>query len=250
MESGDKWKLGVRSEVELDGVMGCDEDIARIARVSTGSKRKGWRADLELISRLVRDEHESPLEMGVMRFKIRLPLMIAAQLLRHRMASYSQVSGRFVELDLSFYEPEEWHGQSEGNRQTSGEALGAEVQGKAHAAYEKAIVGAATAYLELLELGVSREEARIVLPQCLHTTIYVQMNLRSLMNLLTLRMAHDAQTEFQVIARQMFEYADAHFPQVMFLMGARNEYRRQVRDGYMAFMKKMVAALGDENGDY
>lgn len=250
MESRDKWKLGVRSEVELDGVMGCDEDIARIARVSTGSQRKGWKADLELISRLVRDEHESPLEMGVMRFKIRLPLMIAAQLLRHRMASYSQVSGRFVELDLSFYEPEEWHGQSAGNRQTSGRVLETEVQGKAKAAYEKAIVGAATAYLELLELGVSREEARIVLPQCLHTIIYVQMNLRSLMNLLTLRMAHDAQTEFQVIARRMFEYADAHFPQVMHVMGVRNEYRRQVQDGYVAFMKKMVAALGDGNGDY
>lgn len=228
-------------KVSLDGVMGDDSDIARIARVSTGSQAKGGKADLKLLTTLIRDDHGSPLEMGVLRFKIDVPLIVVAQLLRHRVASYAQVSGRYVELGMNFYKPIEWRKQGESNRQISGESLGGrEVQEEASKIYLRVVEKAVAGYQELLAMGVAREQARIVLPQGLYATIFAQLNVRSLMNLLTLRMAADAQREFQSLAQQMYALTYKHFPMSMALMLGRNEFQKQVRPEYVAFMKEWV----------
>ena len=232
--------------VRLDDAWGYDGDIARIARISTGSQRKGAKADIGLLAHLIRDDHGSPLEMGMVRFEIHAPLFTVAQLLRHRMASYSQVSGRYVEMDLTFYKPLDWKGQGEGNRQMSGEALPDEKQAEANDLYMAAITQAAQSYTALLDTGVSREQARIVLPQALMVKIFCQMNLRSLMNLLTLRMAHDAQEEFQDLAWGMFALTRQRFPVVMDLMMGRNKFAAESRDAYVAFMKQYADELAVE----
>ena len=239
-----KVRTKLELSVSLDGAFGCDGDIARIARISTGSQRKGKKADLGLLAHLIRDDHGSPLEMGVLRFEIEAPLFTIAQLLRHRMASYSQVSGRYVELDLTFYRPLEWRKQGEGNRQISGDVLPDDKQVEANNWYMLSIMQAAESYRKLLEVGVSREQARIVLPQALMVKVFCQLNLRSLMNLLTLRMAYDAQEEFQDLAWGMYSLTRQRFPMVMDLMMGRNRFNTESRDAYVVFMKRYVEELG------
>lgn len=229
--------------VRLDDAWGCDADIARIARISTGSKWKGVQADLKLLAHLIRDDHGSPLEMGMVRFEITAPLFTVVQLLRHRIASYSQVSGRYVKMNLIFYKPLEWRTQGEGNRQVSGEVLPDTAQTEANNLYMLTTMRAADTYDQLLKLGVSREQARIVLPQSLMVKLFCQMNLRSLMNLLTLRMATDAQEEFQDLAWGMYALTRQRFPMVMDLMMARNKFNERSRSEYVAFMKEYVEDL-------
>lgn len=235
--------VSMEVSVRLDDAWGYDADIARIARISTGSERKGAKADLKLLAHLIRDDHGSPLEMGMVRFEIKAPLFTVVQLLRHRIASYSQVSGRYVKMDLSFYRPLEWRTQGEGNRQVSGKVLPDTVQTEANNLYILSMTHAATTYEKLLKLGVSREQARIVLPQSLMVKVFCQMNLRSLMNLLTLRMATDAQEEFQDLAWGMYSLTRQRFPMVMDLMMGRNKFNEKSRSEYVAFMKEYVEGL-------
>jgi len=189
---------------------GDDYSIAKIARVSTGSENKGKAANRRLIKTLLEHDHGSPLEFGGMIFRLNMPLYLVAQLQRHRMASYSQRSGRYVEMDLTFHKPSGWRRQSLVNRQMS-DTLVSDQQA-AENAYLGAIEASVTAYQKLLALGVSREQARTVLPVCTETELYAQFNLRSLMNFLRLRKAHDAQGEMQLYAQEMEDHFVRQFP--------------------------------------
>lgn len=202
--------------VELDDCTNFDWDVARIARVSTGSENKGDKADRRLLATLIREDHGSPLEMGLIRFKLKMPLFLVVQLLRHRWASFSQQSGRYVAFNVECYVPadDDWRLQGEGNKQVSAGQLEPELAAMARQLYTESVEKAISAYYQLLELGVAREQARIVLPQGIYVHLFAEFNMRSLMNLLRLRLAPDAQPEFQLYAQAMFELVDRLCPKM------------------------------------
>lgn len=217
--------------VELDWATDADKDIARIARISTGSQNKGERADRKLLATLIRELHTSPLEMGHIRFKMQMPLFIVAQLIRHRMASYSQKSGRYVPFEVKYYSPgiNGWRMQGRGNKQVSGGSLDYKQAFKAETAYQEAMETAVRTYLELLDYGVAREQARIVLPQSIYTELFAQFNFNSLMNLLKLRLAPDAQPEFQEYAQAIFSILKGECPILHRLVTIVHEVDRRLK---------------------
>ena len=96
-----------------------DKAIVDGARVSYQTGTKTTRGDRGLIRYLVRNWHTSPLELVVFKFRIKAPLYIARQWLRHRTASVNEMSARYSIVDEEYYEPEFYRGQSEVNHQGS-----------------------------------------------------------------------------------------------------------------------------------
>lgn len=200
-------------DVELEEFWGSDSNICEITRVSTGSKLRGAIANLRLLSFLYREDHGSPLEFGGLIFRLYLPIFLARQLVRHRIASYSEHSGRYQEMEMDFYQPDFWSKKSEGgNKQVAAGPLPEDVQAEVNKAYISHLEEVERTYLGLINRGVALEEARIVLPLTTYTTIYCQFNLRSLMNFLRLRMASDAQRQWKPYVDEIYRQFSLHFP--------------------------------------
>ncbi|QNJ57141.1 thymidylate synthase [Gordonia phage Rabbitrun] len=203
--------------VQLVGHMGDDSAVAAAARVSTvGAQSLTDTSDSAgLINFLMKNRHGSPFEHVQMTFLIECPIFVAREFMRHRIASYNEESGRYKQLAPVFYYPN-------GNRPL--------VQvGKAGAyTFEQGsdqqvvltrgtLYNAATQayrdYQYLLDQGIAREVARMLLPLNIYTSFYVTMNTRGLMNFLSLRTKREGshfpsfpQQEIEMVAEQMEEY--------------------------------------------
>jgi thymidylate synthase (FAD) len=202
---------------EVKEVMGSDNSIAESARMSYGRGTKKVNNDPGLINYLVRNHHTSPLEMGEIKFHMRLPIFVMRQLVRHRTANLNEYSGRYSEMVRLFYTPElsKIMCQSDGpNKQMSGEPL---QQSDAEAA-QRMIYSSANEsfddYEWLLAKNVSRETARIVLPLNTYTEVVWKLDVSNLIKFLYLRDDDHAQYEIRVYARFIAEAVEHFFPAV------------------------------------
>ncbi|MFH0952792.1 MAG: FAD-dependent thymidylate synthase [Verrucomicrobiota bacterium] len=189
--------------VRLVDYMGNDRRIVQAARVSYGEGTKTFRDDTILIDYLLRHQHTSPFEHVVLELHCKMPIFVARQWVRHRMARINEISGRYSVMAEEFYVPPESEikGQSDDNKQGRDErevppGLRQKVldilkrdQGSLYASYE-----------ELLKDGIARELARINLPLSLYTQWYWQMDLHNLLHFLELRMDKHAQWEIRQYA--------------------------------------------------
>ena len=174
--------------VELVDSMGSDDSIVRAARVSSGSMSDAEK-DKGLINYLMRDRHGSPFEHTAMTFFIEAPIFVFREFQRHRIASYNEESGRYKELKPVFYVPDEnrkliQKGKPgaytfEQGTEPQSEFTRATLAINAESAFDD--------YKELLQVGIAREVARMVLPLNIFSSMFVTMNARSLMNFLSLR---------------------------------------------------------------
>lgn len=197
------------SSIELVRVSGSDVDVVNAARVSFGKFVKEiTERDKKLIKYLLEHDHTSPFEHNQLSFRIKAPIYVVRQWMRHRMNSYNEVSYRYVKSPLEFYIPKKWRFQDANNRQAS---FGAFENAEMYEQYKKSIEVAAQAYNNLLESGVCREQARGLLPVCTYTEFIFTCNLHSFMHFLRLRLAKGAQYEIQVYAQGMLELAKPHF---------------------------------------
>lgn len=124
----------------------------------------------------------------------------------------NEISGRYVELEERNFTPPTFRKQAPSNRQASVEDDGTLDQEGAARVWEEAWRGAFGAYGRLLALGVTREQARGVLPLSLYTESYYTFNVRSLLHFLELRDHEGAQWETRLFARAMGELAEPLFP--------------------------------------
>lgn len=194
--------------------MGSDATIAEDTRVSTGSVRHGAKADERLLNYLVRNRHTSPIEFGEVKLHVKLPIFVARQWIRHRTASVSELSGRYAELPFSYYQPERFHAQDTRNKQGSAEPLESRLQVEASAVYARSVGDAYERYLRLIEIGVSREQARMVLPVSMYTEMRWKIDLHNLLHFLKLRLAPDAQEEIRSYARVIAWVARTLYPTI------------------------------------
>lgn len=192
--------------VELISVMGSDQTVVKSARVSTGSGSKGQEKDKRLIEYLMKHRHETPFEHVVFTFHIKCPIFVARQWFRHRIASYNEKSGRYSKMSHEFYMPEKMRAPHPKDKQMSVPNRGEVDDEKAKTLIQEVYDHAYSVYQKLLEMGVARELARIVLPLSLYTEFYWTVNLRSLMNFLSLRADSHAQWEIQQYAKAIAEY--------------------------------------------
>ncbi|WP_272975969.1 FAD-dependent thymidylate synthase [Deinococcus geothermalis] len=194
---------------------GDDKMIVNAARVSFGGDTKAPLNDRDerLIRYLLRHGHGSPFEHNLITFKIVCPIFVDRQLVRHRVGvSKNEISGRYVELAERNFTPASFRKQAPSNRQASVEDDGTLDQAAAARVWEEAWQHAYRAYQDLLALGVTREQARGVLPLSLYTESYYTFNLRSLLHFLELRDHAGAQWETRRYARALAELAEPLFP--------------------------------------
>src|SRR3990167_4743613 len=108
------------SSLELVRVSGTDIDIVNAARVSFGKQVTSLDPkDLKLINYLMQHNHTSPFEHNQLSFRVKTPIFVARQWMRHRMNSYNEISYRYVKSALEFYIPNKWRYQDPNNRQVS-----------------------------------------------------------------------------------------------------------------------------------
>ncbi len=208
----DPLKDGV-SSLELLRSSGRDLDVVNAARVCYGKESEDFsEKDEKLLRYLLVHRHTSPFEHTHLVYRVRTPLFVVRQWMRHRIGvSYNEVSGRYTEMPLEFYTPNKWRVADATNKQGSVEAT-LEKDEETFAAYKRALKTSGDVYNELLANGVCRELARGVLPLCTYTSFIFTCNLVSLFHFLGLRADVHAQWEIQQYANGMRELAKEHFP--------------------------------------
>ncbi len=205
----DPLKDGI-SSVELLRISGSDLDIANAARVSYGRiSHEISERDKTLIQFLMDHEHTSPFEHNQLSFRIKAPIFIARQWMRHRMNSYNEISYRYVKVKTEFYIPSSFRLQDTQNKQSS---LGSFQNDTALQAYKSALEVAYNTYTSMIEAGVCREQARAILPVATYTEFIFTCNLHSLMHFLKLRLGSGAQQEIRSYAQALLELVIPHFP--------------------------------------
>jgi thymidylate synthase (FAD) len=176
--------------VSVERVFGDELAIVNAARVSYNKHKEAIdEADIGLLKYLLREQHGTPFEHAGMSFHVRCPIFVAREWFRHRIGSFSEMSGRYVEMTRSAYVPNANKirrqvgktGHYTFESVSDGDALAAiEI---INASYDAAFDG----YNKLLEQGIAKEVARNVLPLGLYTEFHWTVNLRSLMNFIHLR---------------------------------------------------------------
>lgn len=205
------------SRVELIKHNASDLDVARAAWVSNygeDAREKDGARVKGLIGFLYRERHMSPFEHGSFTFFVDTTISVAREFMRHRTASYNEVSGRYKELAPRFYIPApERPLIQKGKVGNYYFAPGSEEQYDFMASRQRFAVNEAwECYQACLEAGIAKEVARNVLPVNTMTQFYVTMNPRNVMQFLTLRTAENAMYEIREVANKMADIFAAAMP--------------------------------------
>ena len=210
-------------KVSLVDFIGTDRTVVNSARVSFGRDGGGELTDRDkkLIKYLISHRHTSTLEHNFVTLMFEVPLYIRAQHMRHRTWSYNEISRRYTEIDLKFYEPKSFRTQHKSNRQASNEndlidptiaPKFADTYIKSSDAISKFHNHSLDLFNHLIQGGVCREQARGVLPQNLYTRYYGSVNLNNLLKFIDLRTHEGAQWEIQQVANACLNIAEEIWP--------------------------------------
>ena len=222
---GAELHLGVRHEVPGLGAVtlrdycGTDASISRAARVSYGREdaARGPDADAKLISFLVSHRHTSPLEMATLTLQIEAPIFVARQWLRHRTASVNERSLRYTEAsaESAIMSPGgmgDLCADPEPGASKQGRGAPVAAEAAAWAVVASSFTASARSYRVLRSAGVSREQARAVLPMATMTAFVWKVDLHNLLHFIGLRTAPDAQRETRLLAEQVAKIVADAFP--------------------------------------
>jgi len=214
-------------EVKLVDRMGSDLSVVNAARVSF-AKTSEWDSipdvgpvegylqvgDEKLIKYLAKHNHWSPFGHASMQFHIKAPVFVARQLVKHQVGLvWNEVSRRYVDDEVEFYNPEEWRGKPTNSKQgSSDEVIDINPRNKMIDEYKSLCKSAKWTYEYLLRKGVAPEQARMVLPQSMYTEWYWSGTLYAFARVCNLRCKPDTQKETQVIADQIDGLAKELFP--------------------------------------
>lgn len=204
--------------VEYLDHMGSDEEICNAARLSYGKDRKPQSDDRTLIRYLMRHQHTSPFEMAEVKFLVRVPIDIWRQWVRHRTASINEHSTRYtspVKAPPHVPGADQWRMQDTDNKQGSGGLFDAKRGGDFHDDFQYAAVIARTAYDAAVNSGVSREQARSILPLSAYTEAVWKIDLHNLMHFISLRIKPNAQAEIREYAAAILDIVEELFPLTM-----------------------------------
>ena len=188
--------------IELEDAFGDDLAVVNAARVSFAA----YSAELDergkgLIRYLMSNGHGTPFEHAVFKFRVKAPLFVAREWMRHRIGSYNEWSQRYSTIENDFYVPSYVRTQVGKPGAYSYEIMSEQDTVLAQQRIRAANEAAYEAYADLLRLGVARELAARVLPTTVYTLFVWTVNARSLMNFLALRNSPHAQHEIRVYAQ-------------------------------------------------
>jgi len=221
--------------VELVEHMGSDLSVVNSARVSFGKHKDVLDLkDEKLIKYLIKHKHTSTLEHCIVTFRLKVPLFVRSQHHRHRTWSYNEISRRYTDFDIQFYEPEAFRTQHKSNRQASNadKLIDPEVgdyfyddnfifkcvpceDEDMHCLVEAYHKMSLDVFNMMINKGVCREQARGVLPQNMLTEYYATVNLNNLFKFIILRTHEGAQVEIQEVAWAMLAIIEELYPKTV-----------------------------------
>jgi len=193
--------------VNLIDVMGTDLSVVNAARVSFAKESNEFSdKDAKLINYLAKHNHWSPFGHASLQFRIKAPIFVARQLVKHQVGLvWNEVSRRYVDDEPEFYIPSEWRLKADDKKQGSSDEtieynLGSTLE------FVK------TTYQNMLKANIAPEMARMILPQNLYTEWYWSGSLMAFARVCNLRCKPDTQWETQQIANLIDIESKQHFP--------------------------------------
>jgi len=161
--------------------------------------------DKKLIHYLAKHKHLSPFGHAFASFRVKAPIFVARQLVKHQYLRWNEISRRYVDDEPEFYVPDVWRGRSEDKKQGS-EGV---VEGVTVKEYNEVCLDV---YEQMITVGVAPEQARMVLPQSTMTEFYWSGSLDAFASMCNLRCASDTQYESRMVANQISRVMGDIFP--------------------------------------
>ena len=196
-----------------------EKTMAYVARVSNPSNQDNEKY-AGLLRYCIKHNHWSVFEQSSMSLEIETTRAIAAQILRHRSFTFQEFSQRYAaSTDLGKIKLPELRRQDVKNRQNSTDDLDDELVEKLNRHMETVFTASINLYIQMLEAGVAKECARMVLPLATPTRIYMTGSCRSWIHYINLRSAHGTQKEHMQIAEACRKVFVEQFPSVSEALG-------------------------------
>lgn len=223
--------------VELIDYMGSDLTVVNAARVSFGKRKEFLNEDdKKLLCYLARNRHYSPFRHVFLQLHIKAPEFVMRQWYKHVVGiettsthptkdhGWNEISGRYTECS-EVYMPEYWRKQSKSNKQGSCGILPKKEREAAQALYLISVNEALQQYESLLERGVAKEQARILLPLSIYTEVWWTASFQALAHFIELRTDPHAQWEIRQYANVIAELLEEAFPEsyAAWFSGANND---------------------------
>lgn len=197
------------ADLVAQGIRTGDDLIAYCARVSNPSNQTNTATAPKLLAYCIRHGHWSVFETASMTVEVETSRAIAAQLLRHRSFTFQEWSQRYA--ISSAIEPVGLRRQDEKNRQASGEPI---TDPDLQRGVDAIVADAYEMYGRLVARGVSKETARMVLPLCTRTKLYMTGCARSWIHYFDQRCSPHTQKEHRELAEKIREIFAQQFPAV------------------------------------
>lgn len=193
------------------GKYGCDYRVVEAARISIGSGVQTIEKDSKLVKYLYTNSHSTPFEHTTVTFRIECPIPVSKHVQRHRSFSYNEESARYSKVKQSVYIPTEFRLQDKKNKQSSSDLIHPDSSSFIEQ-YKDLVDQCYDLYNTMVTSGVSREQARFILPQGMYTSFYMTGNIRNFLHFFGLRESKDSQYEMVQIATAMHELVKPYIP--------------------------------------
>ncbi len=199
-------------KVEYVDKMGSDLSVVNAARVSYAKTKEVFDLkDEKLIKFLAQHNHWSPFGHASIQFRIKAPVFVARQLVKHQVGLvWNEVSRRYVDYEPELFEPKSWRGRPQNSKQGSDGEVELDMNDKHRlkTTMEQCLI----IYDSFIKMGIAPEQARMVLPQSMMTEWYWSGTLYAFARVCNLRCAKDTQEETRDVANKISEICAEHFP--------------------------------------
>ena len=199
-------------KVEFIDKMGTDLSVVNAARVSYAKfKDKFEDKDEKLIKFLAEHNHWSPFAHASLQFRIKAPVFVARQLVKHQVGLvWNEISRRYVDYEPELYEPKEWRGRPQNSKQGSDGTVS--IDSNEQHRLDMTMQQCKIIYKALIEKGIAPEQARMVLPQSMMTEWIWSGTLYAFARVCNLRCAKDTQEETREVANEIQKICTEEFP--------------------------------------
>ena len=217
--------------IEVVDKLGDDLTPVNAARVSFGGRSDTFEEkDRKLSKFLIKHKHFSPFRHQHVMFIIKAPEFVMRQWYKHVVGiettsssvtkdhAWNEISGRYIPVQ-EYYYPDVWRKQSDDNKQASEGELDELQQKRMTQMYGEYMRQVEMTYERMVEAGMAKEQARIVLPLSQYTLVYWTASFQSIMNFIELRDEPTAQWEIQKYAKALKEIMLDIFPETTKLWG-------------------------------
>ena len=210
--------------IEVIDSLGDDLTVVNSARVSFGKRKEVYdKTDERLVRYLAKYKHFSPFRHLQVQFHVKAPEFVMRQWYKHVVGiettsnssakdhAWNEISGRYVPVS-DYYEPSVWRKQSDDNKQASEGVLDDLQQKRMNDAYNDLMRKVRMTYDKMVEAGMAKEQARIILPLNQYTEVYWTASFQAVMNFIELRNEKTAQIEIQDYAKVLLKQMGEVFP--------------------------------------